>query len=1479
MKRAALLFFACLLAVIANAQNPPKTGLPPFASVQRDSFDALNRANLNVNFSTPIVNSPARGSDFSFSLVYDSWIWLNNGTGAWVRVTDASGQPSWGWKTDAVVGSVSWKFFQTVCGTWPNLKYVNNYGPYYYMDTTGTLYTYLLFRSYSQCTGQWSGATTGYASDNSGFYVDVNAATFPIVYDPSGTQFLGSQPMIDANGNYVSKVIVSSTETHWKDTVGRISLKVIKNTGYTDYQYLDTAGTYQTVRLTYQTFSIKTNFACSGVVEYTGSASLPVSLTYLANNTSYSFTYEVTPGFPSYRTGRLKRVTLPTGGYYEYTYPTSPNNGINCADGSAVNLTRVVNDGTTSNTWQDVRNVGAGTTTVMAPQLPYDAAANQTVFTFNTNGRETSQQVYQGTTGGTLLRTINTTYAANNTPATVTVITENNQQMQVATTFDSNGLLQSMSEYDWGSGAPGAALRTTSFTYLSGSAYTARNIINQATQKIVREGGPNGTIRSREDTSYDGGTLTCVTGAIQHDDSGYGCSFTSRGNATAVTTYTDPATPSGGIAHGSYYDSLGNVRQADVDCCNQKVWNYSAATQYAWPDSETCGAPGGPQTTTSKTYNFNTGLVATETDENNKVTSYAYDTLRRITDIARPDSSHITYSYDDVARTTTVANPIQGANKRKEKAYLDGLGREIKRQTLDASNVSYSIVETQYDGLGRGYRASNAHNSTPQYWTEARFDALGRRLKVIPPDGSPAANNFSFAYAGNTVTSTDPAGKQRKLQFDAADRTAVVYEPDVNNGNALTQQTSYSYSVFDSLASLTQGSLTRTITYDGLGRVSSEWSPESGTTSYQYNGFSLRTQRTDARGVVTTYSYDTLNRPTQISYNVGTSGVPATATVTYTYGTSAAQNNNGRLLTMTDGVGSETYSYDVMGRTTQVQKLVNGATYPITFNYNDAAQIISLAYPSGRIVQQNYDAVGRLCSVGVAGSSCSSGTTYANALSYNTENYLTGFSYGNGVTATFAYDPQRPYLTSLNYTKSGQTLFSVSYGYSQGGGNNGQVTSVSDAADSGRSVAYSYDALGRLSSATTTGSPGYPQWGLSFAYDRFGSRTSQSQTSDGPPTNFLTMSANSNLIYDPVPPYTSEARGNMTGDGANTLNYDAENRMVTSTGGSSATYTYDGNGFRVQKVVSGGATTVYIFAGGKVVAEYDNGALPASPSREYIRLNAQLLATVNSSGTTYHLRDHLSARVNTDLNGTITGQQGHYPFGEPWYASGTTTKWTFANFERDPESGNDYSTSRYYVSRLGRFASPVSTTGSPGEPQTLNRYSFAKDDPPNLHGLSGSGGLGGPAGDLGCPFWNCGCYPFICDCPRCPIVISVGCRPNPETCNGGIGIGIVIGLLQKLKIPKITCDEPGAKIGEISCLMFSAGSFERTCGYVGTCGLFIQLVGAVSKVQIASACNLPIGQIKKCPQPPKDLQAFVRTTFFGSIAVATRINIQSSAFK
>jgi RHS repeat-associated protein len=386
-------------------------------------------------------------------------------------------------------------------------------------------------------------------------------------------------------------------------------------------------------------------------------------------------------------------------------------------------------------------------------------------------------------------------------------------------------------------------------------------------------------------------------------------------------------------------------------------------------------------------------------------------------------------------------------------------------------------------------------------------------------------------------------------------------------------------------------------------------------------------------------------------------------------------------------------------------------------------EVKQITYPSGRVVQQNYDAIGRLCAIAQTSSGCSSNTNpYATGYAYNTAFELTGFNYGNGVAASFGYSADRLQMTSLSFMKGTSTLYNLNYFYKTDatycpnapGGDNGQISSITDSVDNGRSASYTYDALARLTAATTTGSTAYPQWGLSFTYDRYANRTAQSISAGctmSCPTNSVAVSTTTNRIT--TSGYGYDAKGNMTNDGSNTLTYDAENHLLTSAGIlGSGTYSYDGNGLRVKKV-SGSTTTVYAFSGTKVIAEYVNGAAPTSPTREYIYSGGALLAKIEGTATQYYNADHLSTRLMTDSSGNKIGEQGHFPYGETWYLTNTTTKWEFTSYERDGESGNDYAMARYHVNRLGRFSLPDLLAGSTGNPQSLNMYVYVLDDPTN----------------------------------------------------------------------------------------------------------------------------------------------------------------------
>ena len=1341
MKKALLLALALTFTPACFAQTKG-TGFPMYGSFDSSPADTVNRFNLNSTLTMPIVSGSARGLNFRYSLSYNSLVWAiaqPPSAAAWQpSYTNGGGPLPWGWNTSQVTGAVTYNQTTTQC-VGPHGGTTTTYNNFLWIAPDGTQHAFPV--STQNISGQACSPVilnaNGVATDGSGYHIWVTFFTQSVVYGPDGTQVYPTRK--DTNGNYATSTI-NGSETDWTDSAGHLTLKIISGSSSILYEVAAPDGTYQTTTLNLTSYNIKTNFGCSGIGEDTTTASLPVSLVY-PNGLQYTFTYEPTPGNSGYVTGRIQKATLPNGGYVQYTYGTT-NDGISCTDGSIFNVTRKVNEAgiwNATSTWTFVRaqNGSNWNTTITYPQMPYDTAANQRVYTFNSSGQETQAKIYQGSTSGTLLRTINTTWASNGSPLTKTTILEDNStQSEVETAYDSNGNLLTLKQHDFGTGAPGSILRTITNTYLSTTPYTNLNIVNRRTEQTIADS--TGTVHFRQDTAYDGTTISpCPTGAAQHDDTNYGCSFTTRGNATTITKYTNATVPSGPIALNSYYDMFGNLVKADLSCCDSKAWTYSATTQYAYPDSDTCGAAGGPQVTTSYTYNSHTGQKASLTDSNNQVWSYAYDTMRRPTTTTRPDNAQVATSYQDSQNAFTESAPIQGTGFREAFITRDGLTRRVSSVVQDSSNNIYSKSERQLDPLGRRYRISNLYTGTsPQYWTTVQYDAVGRVTTKILQDGSSAQWSFSL----NSVTYTDPVGHQRKYLVNGMREMSSLFEPDPTNNNSLTLQTSYGYTVLKNLASVTQGSQTRTYGYDDVGRLTSSTTGESGLTTYQYNNFDQLTQRTDARGVITTVSYDTMNRLHQVIYNVGTTGVTPTPTVTYTYGASPTMFNNGELLSVTDGVGSETYAYDNLGRTTQEQQVINSNTYTIGYHYNLDGGVTSITYPSGRVVQQGYDAIGRL-------SSLTSGlTTYANNFTYSPLTRVTGWNFGNGAVASIGYTSDRLKLQSVSYSKGAASLFSQSYSFLENGGNSGQITSVTDSVNNGRSTTYTYDSLNRLATAVTTGSFSYPKWGLSFTYDRYGNRTAQTVTAGTAPSNSVSVSDVTNQIN--TAGYTYDMSGNLTNDGSNALGYDGEGRLITSADGSgNATYSYNSANLRALKSI-GGTATVYVFALGNVIAQYSNGSL----SNEYINIGSRRLATYVGTTLNYHGFDNHSIRVTMDASGNKVGEQGHFPFGEDWYMTNTVSTQHFTNYERDTESGNDYAMHRFYVNRLARFSSPDPRPGGRQGPQGLNLYNYVLNEPVNQSDSSGMN-IDYPCDPIfGCDSCSPNVSPFcfpVGDCSEC----------------------------------------------------------------------------------------------------------------------------------
>jgi RHS repeat-associated protein len=100
------------------------------------------------------------------------------------------------------------------------------------------------------------------------------------------------------------------------------------------------------------------------------------------------------------------------------------------------------------------------------------------------------------------------------------------------------------------------------------------------------------------------------------------------------------------------------------------------------------------------------------------------------------------------------------------------------------------------------------------------------------------------------------------------------------------------------------------------------------------------------------------------------------------------------------------------------------------------------------------------------------------------------------------------------------------------------------------------------------------------------------------------------------------------------------------------------------------------------------------------------------------------------------GELRYYAYGETRYTSGSTpTSYRFTGQREDATIGLYFYNARYYDASLGRFVQADSIVPNPGNPQSLNRYSYVVGNPlkytdPSGHEFwMGEGGGGGETED------------------------------------------------------------------------------------------------------------------------------------------------------
>jgi YD repeat-containing protein len=547
------------------------------------------------------------------------------------------------------------------------------------------------------------------------------------------------------------------------------------------------------------------------------------------------------------------------------------------------------------------------------------------------------------------------------------------------------------------------------------------------------------------------------------------------------------------------------------------------------------------QPTTDATGATGFGATATGTP---RTWTYTYDANGSVLTMNGPRTD-----VSDVSTTTYYSNNDADLGKRGNVATItNALGHVTQITAYNAHGQPLTIVDP--NGLTTNLAYDSRQRLTSRNvggeLTNYDYDNVGQLTKVTLPDGSFLSYSYDAAHRltgmsdslGNrTAYTLDAMGNRTQEQvFDPVNALAQTRSRVFNNLNRLFQEigatgqtTQYAYDNQGNLTSVDgplQGAVDVTVNaYDALNRLRQVTDPNNGITQYAYNGIDQLVSVTDPRNLATTYNYDGLA-------NLNSQQSPDTGTTSNTYDAA------GNLLTQTDAKGQVT-----------------------TYTYDDLNRVALIASADGSLQTHGYDAgangIGRLTSI-------------------------TEFDPSHEITSalTYTYD-QHGRTISETRTING-VAYVLSYSYDAFGRLSGMTY------PSGRTIAYGFDSLGRISQVSTTPFGGAEQLVAgNIAYQPFGGVKSytlgngQTYTRgfdlDGRIASYSQGAQTYAIGYDAAS-RVSFITDTANAANSNTYSYDNLDRLIGAVlPNLPYAYGYDAVGNRTSKTV-GSATDTYAYS-------------------------------------------------------------------------------------------------------------------------------------------------------------------------------------------------------------------------------------------------------------------------------------------------------------
>jgi YD repeat-containing protein len=649
----------------------------------------------------------------------------------------------------------------------------------------------------------------------------------------------------------------------------------------------------------------------------------------------------------------------------------------------------------------------------------------------------------------------------------------------------------------------------------------------------------------------------------------------------------------------TYYDELGRVDEIEDENSNPTLFGYDKLSRLK--NIEKVTDNGAPRTI----YNYKFALnelgsigennlneVDTTKDLNGQKSFTAIgvsDGLGRNVQnqLVKDDDTVIVQDveFNELSKVKSKTKPIESLTVKAE--YLKGLSLfdklmynvgfitndevENNRYLKDASTDIKTEVDYNNDPLSRVEEVYPLGKTSPELVVSTEYDFVNYG------DG---AKSLNFRRA----KITDEEGAETTSVYDESGNLRRVIDAE---GNEII----YDYNLKGELLSVNANGIETVNTYNSLGRLNSSCNPDSGCVSYTYDNNGNILTKTDARGWVTDFDYDTIDRVTSVKINKGI-GFREILKYVYDEGCYSSFNQVGKLCKVEgyDDYGNLisdlNYGYDGSGRISDI--VSNGEIFNILvgdqvqFNYDYADNIASVTYNSGGSgMMYIYNGLNQLETAHIFSDNGEGRVDYT----YNPSGTIHDSTYGNDVVTSYNYT-ERDWVESIEVGD----LFYEDYQYD----NSGNLKIMNDESTS---VSFDYDGLYRLTNVSDNGyydEGGFSLDSISYIYDEIGNRLSRNK--DGSVTGYVyddpcsfgdyCYGKEDNRLMSTTTPscqYGYDQVGNMItkkcGNDETYYHYDQNNMLmrIDMPNGEYLKFVYDVEGRRIAKLDSEGVLTSYTY--------------------------------------------------------------------------------------------------------------------------------------------------------------------------------------------------------------------------------------------------------------------------------------------------------------